>query len=92
MTYDNYKQKNFQTLQNIEEIKVDKSIPKEVDNEENDILKNFQITNHMLEKFTKHPDLIIPSERMFKQEVNLSPNLLKPRAIKKGEPQKFNDN
>ena len=65
---------------------------KENDKEEVDMFKNYQIDLKTLEKFIKPSNLIVPNENKFKSDINISPNLLKPRALRISETKRFNDN
>lgn len=53
----------------------------EVENDDHELLKNFQIDVKAIEKFIKPQNLIVPNENRFKNDIKLSPNLLKPRAL-----------
>lgn len=91
LSYEEYHNKNIQKSEKEENNKKKLTTLKEIEHEDNDFLKNFQINKSVIEKFTKHPDLIIPNEKTFKHELHLSPNLIKPKAIKKSEPKMFNE-
>jgi len=56
------------------------------------MFKNYQIDLKTLEKFIKPSNLIVPNENKFKSDINISPNLLKPRALRISETKRFNDN
>ena len=65
---------------------------KENDLDDIDVFKNYQIDLKTLEKFIQPSNLIIPNENKFKTDINISPNLLKPRALRLSDTTKFNDN
>lgn len=47
--------------------------------------------NQALEKFLKPTNLIVPTENRFKNDFSLSPNLLKPKALRAGHPSTFQE-
>lgn len=56
-----------------------------IDQQKKDIFHNYKIDQTILEKFIKPYNLIIPNENKFKSDVNISPNLLKPWALRISE-------